>query len=215
MFDPSGNVGIGDVVAETVLIENLTLLPQVRAGGIFKEVHGFAHPHGIFLQGHYLHLGNLNLIYSHAFLRITPTDQDAWRTPLPSFFEKRDQYGDYFATIGAGPSNIFAGQLFVGAHLIEGIDRPTDVSDPVWFSVKLSVPENQENDVIGNLLRCYSGYQNNLDYGLIPAQAPGSYNSNSYVSGLLDAAGVTKPPYITNDSFPGWDQPVPTSAFGH
>lgn len=205
MSDPSGNIGIGDVIAENILIQNLSLLPQVRAGGIFKKVRYLTQAHGIFLEGHYLI--NLGVAYSHAFLRITPTDQDTWRTPRPSFFERQDQYGNYFATIGAGPSNALGGQL------IEGIDRPHDVSDPAWFSVKLGVPEDQENDVIRNLLRSYGSYQNNLNYDFIPT--PGYYNSNSYVAGLLDSVGVNKPSYITDDSFPGWGQPVPTSAFGH
>jgi hypothetical protein len=51
---------------------------------------------------------------------------------------------------------------------------------------------------------------------MIPSICPDGYNSNSYISGLLDAANIQKPPLIDSaipPSFPGWDKPVPKEKF--
>jgi len=47
------------------------------------------------------------------------------------------------------------------------------------------------------------------------------YNSNSYLHGLLNAAGMPPPVFPTYDipfrldpSYPGWDHPVPIVEFG-
>jgi hypothetical protein len=71
-----------------------------------------------------------------------------------------------------------------------------------------------ECDFIQKLLGAYSSYQNNLPYS-IPSHsgymAPGHYNSDSFVAGLLTAAGLTPPPINTGGAFqvPGYLNPIP------
>ena len=70
---------------------------------------------------------------------------------------------------------------------------------------------SDENRQIANLLALHEEYANALDYDLFPS-FQNSYNSNSYTSGLLDAAGIYKirPPVST----PGWNDPLPPEYFG-
>ena len=55
-------------------------------------------------------------------------------------------------------------------------------------------------------------YQNNVDYDLFPGIMD-SYNSNSYVSGLIKATGGT--PSIDMSQFYGGGKPLPAKHFGY
>jgi hypothetical protein len=59
-------------------------------------------------------------------------------------------------------------------------------------------------------------YQNNLNYDLNPQAGTDGYNSNSYVAGVIKAAGGVAPALNTNGQFqaPGYDKPIPLSTGG-
>lgn len=199
-LDPSGDQFLITAVGIEAELSILGAIePQVFPGTILKRLYlaGF---HGIYAQGHYVLFG-----FSHAFLRLVPADQDTWLRKEPTAFA-RSEFGVHFATVGAGPSGL------TGGKLVKGIDRTHDVTDPAWLNDRLDVSVDQENDVIQRIFTAYNNYHNDLNYMAFPR--PGYYNSNSYTSGLLDAAGLNKPSNIASTAFPGWDQPVPPSEFG-
>jgi hypothetical protein len=72
-----------------------------------------------------------------------------------------------------------------------------------------------ENDVIELLFSLERNYRDDLPYCFLPVIDSESYNSNSYIGGLLRAARIPRP--VTPGTFlfqyPGWLKPVPTSAF--
>jgi len=78
-----------------------------------------------------------------------------------------------------------------------------------------------ENAFIDHLFRLDSRYGDNLDYDLYPSNPDRAiwwlnddgYNSNSYIRGLLNAAGVKDNYPIPNETLPGWFKPVPTNEF--
>ena len=79
----------------------------------------------------------------------------------------------------------------------------------------LDVSPDAENAVISKIFNLYDHYATDVKYAKNPFRpVPGYYNSNSYISGLLDAAGVAKPSYLTDASFPDWENPVPPNDFG-
>jgi hypothetical protein len=70
-------------------------------------------------------------------------------------------------------------------------------------------------DFIRALISAAASYQNNLDYSVPTnfsgAMAPGHFNSNSFVSGVLQSAGATPPSINTGGQFqlPGYQNPIP------
>ena len=77
-----------------------------------------------------------------------------------------------------------------------------------------------EDQFIDRLLTLDANYADDLDYDLFPEANPANrsmfvaddgFNSNSYVSGLLEAAGVAPP--VLPVSTPGYDRPVPRASF--
>jgi hypothetical protein len=55
---------------------------------------------------------------------------------------------------------------------------------------------------------------NNHKYKYDPfPQYTNGYNSNSYTSGLLSAAGLIGPTFGNDEQFPGFSKPIPTNGF--
>lgn len=148
---------------------------------------------------------------SHTLIRITPNNQARWKSD-PRFGNK-DSRGRHYATLGAGPGY---------GSLISNVNRPSDVA-PHDDGLSLDDPRKctDEDLLIENLFDLDSKFPDNLDYDLYPANpqdasifwADDGYNSNSYISGLIDAAGLPKPVLPGNLSFPGWNKPVPMNFF--
>ena len=143
----------------------------------------------------------------HSKIIITPDNQAAY-VHNPNF-QNIDANGNRYATIGAGPG----GWKF---ELVSGVNRPRDVSEPDTARIKLNLGCESEDSAIARLFKLAANYNNNkVPYTLIP-NTPGHYNSNSFVSGLLGAAGIPAPdlgpvaPYT-----PGYEYPVPASNFYH
>jgi hypothetical protein len=74
----------------------------------------------------------------------------------------------------------------------------------------------EQEKIIGTLLNLDFAYGDNLDYPFPPqhiVQGDGKYNSNSYISGLLQAAGIGLPPLFDVLDLPGAEKPVPRLYF--
>lgn len=67
------------------------------------------------------------------------------------------------------------------------------------------------------LLKLDSNYLDNLDYGCYPDWYDQDYNSNSYATGLLEAADIPLPAFLVGNaivSYPGSTKPVPKAQCG-
>ena len=61
-------------------------------------------------------------------------------------------------------------------------------------------------------------HNTSINYTPVPLSlvGSGSFNSNSYIAGLLDVAGIPAPSLAgAGRRYPGWSLPVPPSFFGH
>jgi hypothetical protein len=94
-------------------------------------------------------------------------------------------------------------------------NQTTDVNSPPVNYEKLNLAGRSENDAIEKLFKAKDAYKNNALYALIPASSPGRYNSNSFVAGLLDVTGISRPIFLDNyrELYPGQETPLPRSFF--
>ncbi|KAA0248672.1 hypothetical protein FBQ97_21440, partial [Acidobacteria bacterium ACD] len=155
------------------------------------------------------HVGNIPFRGSayHVAIVIVPRDQNRWAGHKPFTMGNERKYG----TLGAGPSGVppFLGRLESNENRKRDANPSPDVKVE-WAEVDLK--GRDENEVIEDLLAADRGYQDNLNYDLFPKLGTDGYNSNSYASGLLLAVGVMPP--LMSVAVPGYDKPVPASAFG-
>jgi hypothetical protein len=105
-----------------------------------------------------------------------------------------------FFTLGAGPS------LF-GA-LRSDVNRPKDTAGG-QVSAVVDPGSQGEDAAIGKLLAADANYRDNLPYG--SPNIPSDYNSNSYASGILRAAGLTVP--VLPVPLPLYTNPIPSTYF--
>lgn len=139
--------------------------------------------------------------WHHASIRITPDNQAAWLSD-PRF--GRDSKGRATLTIGAGP-----GLNSGGLSLVAGLNREKDAEPhPIGPVVAAGAGEDA---VITNLLTAFGNYGNQLPYAFLPVQSSLAYNSNSFVSGILQAVGLPVPAMSAN--LPGYSHPAPASSF--
>jgi len=168
----------------------------------------------------------------HTLVLIIPDDQPAWEND-PNFSEVlyigTDPY--HFSTLSAFPHNFIP----TDSSLLESriaydtgrIDE--DVTGGVFEIGMIDICYCDQNTVISSSFSLDAAYADDLSYGLFPESAPPGtkYNSNSYVSGLLNALMDQNPGVSiffdlssvddNNDGnldYPGWGIPVPLSNFG-
>ena len=151
----------------------------------------------------------------HVLIRFTPDDLDKWRAgPLGDHFQGKD-----FLTIGAGPGmcplmsammyGFEAGGAGSGSCLVKGLDRPHDVNKEKQGG--FPIPVDCEDEFMERLLKLFDEYDDGFAYSWFGSQFSG--NSNSFISGLLGAAGIPVP-IIEDVKVPGYGRPVPLSEFG-
>ena len=124
-----------------------------------------------------------------------------------------------YETISAGPEN---DSLINNGKLIGETNRPTD--HPLFNLLIAEVEPQTMSDYLyweSYLKARHSNYLSlptnlKVDYAFLPAPASGSYNSNSYISGIThDSPGnvsIALPPGI-GYRYPGWNKPVPDHLF--
>ncbi len=109
--------------------------------------------------------------------------------------------GSRYATFGAGNPD--------DEHLISENNREKDIDLEIklaQFPLGTVTP-----DVVDTLYELDANYGDDLKYTVAPLLFPG-YNSNSYTSGLLEAAGFSVE-NIDVEDVPGWSTPVPETEF--
>jgi hypothetical protein len=151
----------------------------------------------------------VNKGFDHSKLIITPHNQAYWRShPL---FKKTDANRNHYLTIGAGPDSL----LNIAGPMVAGFNRDNDIKLPRNNRMILNVPTRyggNEDLAIAALLALVENYNNNkVEYTLIPRLA-GEYNSNSFIAGLLSAAGFNSVPSPGGLPY-GFDNPVPYNKF--
>ncbi|MBX7157538.1 MAG: hypothetical protein K1X66_04040 [Verrucomicrobiae bacterium] len=155
------------------------------------------------LQTHPVALG-----YYHTSIRLTPKGEKYKDDPR---FKQVDELGRHYTTVGAGP---------VYNRLVADADRPKDIG-PHHLRIPMGVKNCKNTSImIETILAKYNNFRNDLDYDLFPAKeynqawywADDSHNSNSFISGLIDASYLEKP-YINTELHPGWERPVPNHYF--
>jgi len=160
----------------------------------------FVDPLGLYvlLEAHPVAAG-----FNHSKIVIIPDDQAAWSDhPDARTFLN----GEVYMTIGAGWDK---GKLAADLNRKRDVIRTHNV-----FSTPVNLPAGiSENQYIENLLSAHNNYKNNdnVNYSPIPVKSSSSYNSNSYVSGLLNATGGTIS--TTPPSAPGYTKPLSSSYF--
>lgn len=165
---------------------------------------------GIFAKSHAV---KEPITYQHVSIRIAPTFQDFWKQLKPADFVNRDEFGNYFMTIGAGTAEGDSNLFCLGA-LTKGINRENDVAVRPVNLEQLPVGALEEVRLINDLYVFFGNYKNDLPYACVPEMHPGKYNSNSFASGLLRKARAPLPLFPTRSRIaPGWATPVPPEKF--
>jgi hypothetical protein len=117
--------------------------------------------------------------------------------------------GGKSATLGAQPFGPNVIGLFGGLQF-----KPNHPGDAQCYlhDFALVRPPHGESDTafIRALIAAARRYKNDARYDPFPDPFGLTYNSNSFVSGVLEAAGATPPPRPAN--VPGYDIPLPIPA---
>jgi hypothetical protein len=126
-----------------------------------------------------------------------------------------DEHGNYFATLGAGQTA--AAPCF--GTLQSDINRLRDVSATPANLERLTYLPIFEDMIIKGLFAGDALYGDDLAYACFPSTST-EFNSNGYVSGLLQSVGLPWPTFpLTTRRFWGdltyyaFDHPVPTYHF--
>jgi len=111
-----------------------------------------------------------------------------------------------YMTIGGDATGGLFGQW---GRLIGLPNRPSDVNLDIKNEM---LPLNVVATVILQMIQNTYNFMNSphLTYALTPADFSNSYNSGSFLAGLLRSVGITITP---GPNSPGWDKPVPRSHF--
>ena len=126
-------------------------------------------------------------------------------------FEIFEATGGQLATLGGQPSG-YIGGLSPYGNLISAANYPGDSPCNLNNLTLVPTPDGlSDTQFIANLLGEFAAYGNNLPYDPFPTTTNPwigpTYNSNSFVSGLLSGVGAT----LTNlpGIRPGYGQPIP------
>ncbi len=122
-------------------------------------------------------------------------------------------YSGGISTLGAQP--VPSGNaMFGSATLISEPNNRNDITTLPNLSrvFPIKVPDGQSIDQFAtNLRNAADAYSNSAPYGPIPFFW-GGYNSNSYVSGVIQQGGGI-PPDVPGYPLPGWSRPLPDFYF--
>lgn len=146
----------------------------------------------------------------HMKLVIIPDNQKGYADDSRFF---TNNAGARVSTMGAGPEN--GSLLRPLGDLVSNHNRPRDVSETGFVVGEISPGKGDTEDaLISRLFQADANYRDNLDYDFFPGRSDG-YNSNSYLTGLLQAVGIERPPIPNQGTAPtpGAQKPVPRGCF--
>jgi len=174
------------------------------------------------VQAHEVEVGPMKTGKFHASIKFKPENQELYQGDDRFEIDKID--GKLYTTLGAGPNLV--------NQLTGDIKRKNDIKiDNKVLETMPIVSIEKEDEVFNQLIELNHNYnQNPLEYDMFPnpnktkftkvsnigrkLNRPGdSYNSNSYVSGILSAADVYVPPIDQGLDVPGYNKPVPKDSF--
>ena len=141
----------------------------------------------------------------HLSLQLIPNDPSAFAN-VPGFGMLTG--GQFGTTLGGQPFGAAGNLPFRNLRGVQ--NQPGDDDKPM--RVLVTPPCGMtDTQFIKALLATSRNYANNLPYNLFPSATAGTYNSNSYVAGVLAAAGKTPPTLSLGPVFqvPGYDRPIP------
>lgn len=164
----------------------------------------------------------LSTSHFHSFIKITPEDQMYFK--YNPYFMPNSRQRERYLTIGAGSKwGIIKkenGGISMGI-LTKGYNRTTDWKYHTGKFASVKQPSKYKNEIefIKKILALHNRFVARLDYDTFPRNknrsrlllADDGYNSNSYVAGLLIAAGTQFPKITTHVS--GRFKPVPLKYF--
>ena len=152
----------------------------------------------------------------HTLLHIIPENQAAYFSARSAEFYDIDTMQMSF-TIDAGPSDYL---FFPLAHLearLRGVNDNEHLDKASYGYCIVDLKDMDEDDVIASLINAYFGFKEKekrgtwLNYDLKPDPGDKGYNSNSFISSLLNAV------YLDNDRppvrVPGWDKIIDPGYF--
>ena len=123
----------------------------------------------------------------------------------------------FHCAIDIVPDNPAISTLTIGGQPSDGnlVYRPNYSGDSECHAQTKTLVQTPngltDNQFIINLIQAAASYNNNLPYSfptnINGAMPPGTYNSNSVVSGVINAAGGTPPSLPV--STPGYGNPIP------
>ena len=157
------------------------------------------------LQWHEVSIAGIGSGKNHSLLTIIPNEPSHFNNAkrISSIGQLTNSQGQKYGTMGAGPNGSW--------NLESNYNRWSDAAEHTG-GITITPPNGMsENDFVDNLMQLDANYQDNLEYSFDP-NGSDTFNSNSYVSGLLNAAGVD----MTNIKVPegqGFDKPVPKEKF--
>lgn len=148
--------------------------------------------------------------YYHMTIVVNPDNQAAY-TNNPNF--QLNNAGALIETIGAGPA---ASLSHFPAVLDSATNRPTDRNELGYVVATVSPgPGDTEDALIARMNTAANNYKSNeVNYNFLPSDKIGGYNSNGFVTGLINSLGANVPlPDQSILPMPGANRPVPAANF--
>lgn len=201
LVDPGGNFAIGALLSFDSF---LTALPTSPTFSTLVR----ANKPGVFVQAHVVTaelLGSRRqLPNEHLSIKLVPQNLSRVLRHFPSLkdeFRFRDIRRDRFATLGAGPEPLN------NPVLVSRFNRKDDVNQSNKTELVRVVGNNIDAAIL-RLIVLENTYSDNSDYAIVPGFG---YTSNSYVTGILQAAGIPRPSFIATRpwDFIGAERPLP------
>jgi RHS repeat-associated protein len=157
------------------------------------------------LQWHEVTLAGYNSGKNHSLLTITPNNPNHFNNykRITQIGKLTNSSGQKYSTMGAGPNGSW--------DLESNYNRSTDAEAHTGGLV-ISPPNGMSEEAfVDSLIKLDGNYQDNKEYSFNP-NGTDTFNSNSYVSGLLNASGFdTSKLSVPNAQ--GFDKPLPIEAF--
>jgi hypothetical protein len=151
----------------------------------------------------------------HLTIVHTPeSDEQALYADKEGYVQDKET-GMWYKTWGAGPDSNVVGFLSgitdkANTNLVSDFNRKRDADLSIKIYQSPNLVSTEQEGIYAQLLdKLDNNYKDNLRYNLLPTQNTSiGYNSNSYISGILNAAGIIPPnitTYTKRYQYEGWE----------